>query len=72
MNYLLEQSRIVSQNPGERNYHIFYQLIQCGSMQEHPLAKWNLGQPQDYMVLSRGGTYVYIFFITCVLAFLFV
>ena len=57
INYLLEQSRIVSQNPGERNYHIFYQLILCGSLDNHPLAKWDLGAPSDYMVLSRGGTY---------------
>ncbi len=57
VNYLLEQSRIVGQNPGERNYHVFYQLIACGDQPDHPLARWPLGSPDDYAYLRGGGTH---------------
>lgn len=50
--YLLEKSRIVFQNRGERNYHIFYALVTGLSADEK--RKLELGRPEDYYYLNSG------------------
>lgn len=50
--YLLEKSRIVSQNPDERNYHIFYCLLAGLSSEEK--RKLDLTDAQDYRYLTGG------------------
>ncbi|XP_075149189.1 unconventional myosin-VIIa ck [Haematobia irritans] len=50
--YLLEKSRIVSQNPSERNYHIFYCILAGLSLEEK--RRLELGNASDYKYLTGG------------------
>ncbi|VDK17906.1 unnamed protein product [Anisakis simplex] len=53
--YLLEKSRVVSQNEGDRNFHIFYQLFSEG-FSEGVRYGMGLGQSADaYRFLNQGG-----------------
>ncbi|XP_067412058.1 unconventional myosin-Ie isoform X3 [Emydura macquarii macquarii] len=54
-NFLLEKSRVVMRNPGERSFHIFYQLIEGASSEQ----KNSLGitSMDYYYYLSLSGSY---------------
>uniref|UniRef100_A0A670JVE4 Myosin IE n=1 Tax=Podarcis muralis TaxID=64176 RepID=A0A670JVE4_PODMU len=54
-NFLLEKSRVVSQNPGERSFHIYYQLLEGASAEQRE----NLGitTPDYYYYLNQSAAY---------------
>ncbi|XP_059618501.1 unconventional myosin-VIIa-like isoform X2 [Phlebotomus argentipes] len=52
--YLLEKSRIVHQNKGERNYHIFYAML--AGMNREEKKKLDLEDASKYQYLTGGGT----------------
>lgn len=53
--YLLEKSRICTQSPEERNYHVFYLL--CAGAPQQLRDKLLIGKPDDYRYLSGCTQY---------------
>lgn len=55
--YLLEKVRLVSQTEGERNYHIFYEILQ--GMEDNDLEKYYLTEytAVDFRMTNQSDTY---------------
>ncbi|XP_063770558.1 unconventional myosin-IXb isoform X3 [Pseudophryne corroboree] len=51
--YLLEKSRLVSQEKNERNYHVFYYMLLGASEEEKK--EFQLKQPEDYFYLNQNN-----------------
>uniref|UniRef100_A0A8C7KNL0 Osteoclast-stimulating factor 1 n=1 Tax=Oncorhynchus kisutch TaxID=8019 RepID=A0A8C7KNL0_ONCKI len=53
-NFLLEKSRVVSQNENERNFHVYYQVKGANPQQKEALG---IMTPDYYYYLNQSGTY---------------
>jgi len=55
--YLLEKVRLISQSVGERNYHIFYEML--NGMSQDELQQFHLEQSsvRDYKMTGQSGTF---------------
>lgn len=56
LEYLLEKSRIVTQAPEERNYHVFYEMLEA--LNDEQKGKYGLQTAPKYFYLNQGGSSV--------------
>ncbi len=52
--YLLEKTRVIGPNPGERNYHVFYQMLKGASAGERELLQLEHPTFDKYEYLQHG------------------
>ena len=55
--YLLEKIRLVHQSPGERNFHIFYEMLAAVNADEREAYFLHDLTVQDFKLTNQSGTY---------------